>query len=311
MAAVETDMMIIGLATKRGGICLRSELSAAGLTAGMIDHRIRAGMLRPVGRGLYCVDHLADWSTRLHRATQLVPASIVSHLSAAWVHRQPVEWSITNDPVHVITGNGYSRRIEGIRAHPRRRPVDPDDIVVIGGVPVTGPARTIVDLASMVGRARLRHVIQTQMTTGAVELEEVEACFSSLARRGVTGASRLRTVLVDLADGDAVPQSVLEEALAALLKAHDICGFEAQYRPPWYDGWRGVADFAHPHLRLVLEADGRKWHQRDQDMTEDRRRDRLAARHGWQTIRVTWAEVNHRPGAIVSDLKAIIRCRAA
>ncbi|MDH3300933.1 MAG: endonuclease domain-containing protein [Acidimicrobiia bacterium] len=97
--------------------------------------------------------------------------------------------------------------------------------------------------------------------------------------------------------------------MAAYAGQRDVW-FEPQFRPPWYDGLRGVVDFAHPNLRLVVEADGRRWHSREQEMAADRRRDRLAARHGWVTMRFTWAEITGRPAAVASELRAVVATRA-
>jgi len=303
------DAVIIEQAVRRGGVCLRHELLAAGLSPGVIDQRMRAGFLGRAGRGIYVVEQLRNRSTPLHLAVNLVAKAIVSHLTAAVEQNFPIE-RIEGDPVHVLAPHGYSRRLDGLVIHPRRRWPHGRDLVVIDGIPMTGPARTIVDVAALVGPARLRHVVQTQFRDGNPTMPELVACFEATARRGVTGAARLRGILAELNGDEPIGKSALEGAVAQLLVDNAISGFEPQYRPPWYDGWRGVADFAHPALRLILEADGRRWHRRDQEMAEDRRRDRLAAQHGWLTVRVTWAEVTQRPAATAADLEAIIATRS-
>ncbi len=45
-------------------------------------------------------------------------------------------------------------------------------------------------------------------------------------------------------------------------------------------------------------------------MQNDRARDRIAAQHGWQVIRVMWADVMQRPDEVVGAIRTIIRRRA-
>ena len=90
-----------------------------------------------------------------------------------------------------------------------------------------------------------------------------------------------------------------------MLDEHGEYGFISQYQPPWYDGVRGIVDFGDPESMTVLEVDGRRWHAIEQAQVDDRRRDRMAQRHGWRVIRFTWAEVVHDPETIVDDIRAI------
>lgn len=62
---------------------------------------------------------------------------------------------------------------------------------------------------------------------------------------------------------------------------------------------------------MVVELDGRRWHTTAQAQTEDRRRDRLATTHGWVTLRFGWAEVVHRPAAVVDECRAVLAARGA
>ncbi len=193
--------------------------------------------------------------------------------------------------------------------HRRRQLPASTDLVEIGGITVTAPARTIVDLASLQGPAGLRHVIQTQVRAAKPTPAELIGCFEAVARRGVTGVGLLRRLLASLFDEQPVLGSILEERVVHLLSTEGIGGFVPQFRPPWYDGRAGIVDFAHPGLQLVLEADGRRWHQRDQEMAIDRRRDRVAAGHGWLTVRVIWAEITERPLATADELRHVIAPR--
>lgn len=308
---MDYDMLVLATAAQRSGVCFREELLGQGLSRSAIDRRIRAGLLKPVGRGVYVVDELTDARTPLQRALALVPLAILSHLTAAVLRCFPVDPRADQGGIHVTTPYNVGRRVDGIVIHALRRPLAPEDVGVIDGLPVTSPARTVFDLAALIARSRLRHVVQTQIRDGSLEPDELIACFDANARRGVNGVSTLRPVLASMFDRADIHQSALEEALAQLMAANGINGFEPQYRPPWFDGVQGTVDFAHPSLRIVLEADGRRWHRRDQEMASDRKRDRLAAAHGWITLRVTWYEVVKRPASTAEEIRAVVDRRAA
>ena len=121
--------------------------------------------------------------------------------------------------------------------------------------------------------------------------------------RGVSGVARLRRVLAGLLDDQPVPDSILERRFADLLDRHALDGFERQVRPPWYDGRRGVVDFADRAAGLIVEVDGRQWHATTQAMADDRRRDRQAAVRGWQVVRLMWADIVDGPEQTAEHLR--------
>ena len=57
----------------------------------------------------------------------------------------------------------------------------------------------------------------------------------------------------------------------------------------------GCVDFGWPEARLIVEADGRRWHTRIADLRRDRERDNQAARAGWQTLRFLHESIDGRP----------------
>ena len=309
VGAIGIDAVIMEVAGHQAGVCTRAQLLDRGLGSAAIGRRITAGLLRPTLPGVYLVPGLTGERTPLHRAIAAVPRGELSRRTAGRLLGHPVDPMLGHSPIDVAAPHGFSRRIDGLSVHVRRRPTPDHDLVMIDGLPVTGPAMTIVDLAAVVGPARLRHLVRSQIAVGNPTLDELVACFDSVARRGVNGIAALRRVLEAMVGEVSVSSSVLEAAVARLLVDHHIHGFEPQYRPPWYDGRRGIVDFAHPEMKIVLEADGRQWHRREEAMTEDRRRDRAAVAHGWVPVRVTWHEVMERPAAIAAELEAMVTGR--
>jgi very-short-patch-repair endonuclease len=66
---------------------------------------------------------------------------------------------------------------------------------------------------------------------------------------------------------------------------------------------RGIADGGYPDARIVLEADGRRWHDRVAAARRDRERDAQAARVGWQTLRWVYEQVMDDPAEVCATVR--------
>lgn len=65
------------------------------------------------------------------------------------------------------------------------------------------------------------------------------------------------------------------------------------------------ADFAFPDVRLVVECDGRPWHDPDRD----RARDTALRRRGWEPLHFTGSEITRDPAACVARVQREVRAR--
>jgi len=59
--------------------------------------------------------------------------------------------------------------------------------------------------------------------------------------------------------------------------------------------------------RLIVELDGRRYHDTALAFERDRARDRLLAAAGWQVVRVTWNQMRNEPDRLLSDLRQLLR----
>lgn len=304
-----TTSRIFSIAARSNGIVTRPALLEAGVSRSTITRRLADGTLTCVCDGVYQVPLLADEVTPLMRAVTAVPDAALSRRTGATIHFFPLPRVLG---VHVTAPKGVSWALPGTTIH-ESRDLDQVDIVRSpDGLPVTSPARTIVDLAAELSPQRLRHVVRTQVAEGSPTIDDLVDCFSRLARRGRRGVRVLRPILDDLvADGGPLPQSELEAQVWSGLRHHELTGFSPQFRPPWFDGCRGIVDFAYPRARLILEADGRRWHGRHQAMVDDRKRDRVAAANGWVVIRVMGEDVAERRAGVFDDIAQIVAVRLA
>lgn len=308
MSRRAVDALVVALASRQGMVVTLRQLTDAGVARHEVRSR-HGGLLTPVSAGIYVVGELTPTAC-LHAALAAVPSAAVSHRSAGVRQRLRVLAPANHHELTVARHHRSQRRLPGVRIRSTTW-LPGDDVTVVDGVRVTTVARTVCDLAGVVARSRLWHVVEVAITEERVTAGELQACAAAWCRRGRSGSGVVRALDHELLDAEPLPGSELERRAALLLHEAGVGGWTAQCRPPWYDGVRGVVDLAWVAERVVLELDGRRWHATAQAQGDDRRRDRLATAHGWVTLRFGWAEVVHRPAAFVAEVQVVLAARRA
>lgn len=211
---------------------------------------------------------------------------------------------------HVFTvPHSGPQRLSGVVVH-QISDVAAIDVVCLDGFRTTTVERTIVDLAAIWRRGRIRLVLDDAVASKKTTIESVGACLQRVARRGKPGVALLTSVLEEHSPGEPVPNSVLEADLFRLLRRAGLPMPSAQYPLPRDDGVVGLADGAWIEIKLIVEVDGRRWHQRIQNMKKDRDRDIKAAAEGWQVIRPLHEHVVGAPEETARELRTIIATRS-
>lgn len=239
------------------GIQPRSALIASGLTDRELGAARRRGTLcRPV-RGAYAAGGLpAEPAARHALAVRAVlprvaGCCVASHASAAVLHGLPL-WRVPLDRVHVTrTRAGGGRRRAGLHVHVA--PLDPGDVVAVDGLPVTAPARTVVDLARTCRFEEAVVTADAALRSGLVTPTDLEAALDRAT--GWPGAPAARRA-VAFADGrgESVGESRSRVAIAR-------AGLPAPHLQFEVRDHHGVliarTDFGWPAHRAVGEFDGR------------------------------------------------------
>jgi predicted transcriptional regulator of viral defense system len=147
VGSARREQAIAELAGRQRGVVTRAQLLGIGLTAGAIDHRLASARLHAIYRGVYLVGHAVP----VERARELAAVlacgrgAVLSHRSAASLWRLVPNAATTID-ITVVGRKCASRR--DIRVHCVAA-LDRRDVRKLGGIPVTAPARTILDLAGV------------------------------------------------------------------------------------------------------------------------------------------------------------------
>jgi very-short-patch-repair endonuclease len=219
---------------------------------------------------------------------------VLSHYSAAalWAI---VRWDDRHCEVTVI-GTRLLRQT-GLRVH-RTRVLEARDFTHHMGIPVTTPARTLLDLASILTYRSLRRAVRQAQSLRLVNVTQLnETLGRSGRRRGV------RTLRQILATGPAPTRSELEDVVLDLIVRGGLAHPDVN-RPLLIDGRRVIPDFRWPEQKLIVEADGATWHENALARADDAERQALLEAHGERVVRVTWSQALTQPSKTLARLQS-------
>jgi very-short-patch-repair endonuclease len=291
------DRAIATVAAARRGLATTAELRAAGLSRWAIAGRVKEGRLHPMYRGVYLVGHpvAPPLAQELAAVLACAPYSFLSHFSAAYL------WQLLRrrlEGVDVMVVGRNPGQHEGIRVH-RTRQIDARDVTRFqGDIPITTPARTLLDLAETDAPWRHLEVAWDEAhTRGLVKRGEMQKLLErSPGRRGAKAIA----ALLDRDHGPTLTRSQKEEILLALVRAADLPQPEMNVLLGRYR-----VDFLWRDAKLVVEVDG-PHHLRPRQRDADNRRDADLAAAGWHVIRVSDHELlNHREAVIARLARAL------
>ncbi len=291
------DLEIVRIAERQRWLVHRRQLLAAGIGRGAIAHRLRTGLLHVVYRDVYLLGRARIEPFGLATAAVLHfhPRAIVSHRTAAALWglldsedaEKPVELTL-------IARGAHPRR--GLKLH-RVASLPAADLRRYRGLPVSSPARTLVDLAGSVGTFELENALAECRNRNLTSDGKIRAALEHAPGR--TGAARLRALLD--AETVARTRSQAERRLIGLLRAADlpdpianavVCGHEV--------------DLHWPAQRLIVEFDGWETHRTRAAFETDRRRDQRLIAAGYRVIRITWWQLVNEPSAVIARLAAAL-----
>ena len=273
---------IAALADSRHGVVSRSLLLNAGFTERQIDRRVQAGRLHRLYYGVYAVGHRRLTVEGRWMAATLATGGALSHATAAaaWALRR------TSSPlIHVtVAGDAGRKKRRGIRVH-RSTTLTPAETTVLGGIPVTTPGRTIVDLARTLSGRPLEHVIDLADQRGLVDFDDLRQA----------NTASLQAVLQDYRP--AKTRSELEEALLRLCDDHGIPRPETNTRVEGIE-----VDAVWRDERLIVEVDGFRYHRAPSRFESDREKDVTLELMGWRVLRFTGRQLEERAGWVAEAI---------
>lgn len=284
------DSRIADLAGSQFNRVARIQLLAFGLTGSTIDRWVACGRLVAVEEGVFALPPLLahdEWG-RWIGATLTAPGSVLSHLSAAaaWGF-----WSLSR-AFETITrpGSGGPRRHGGVKVHRSSTLAGESD--VLRGIPITSPARTLLDLANIgISHRALARAVREAIRLGLTSIEDIADCLARHGRR--RGVRRLRLVI---ARYSGLPlsraRSGAEVRAMEILRAGNRSMPNLNFRVA-----NEEADLSWPQHRLIIEIDGGPFHL---DAGEDERKEACWARAGWRVERLPSDDIYERPDRLLA-----------
>ena len=293
---------IIEQALKNGGTITSAEAQALGASREWLARREREGWLERCGFSTYRLPGAeSEWRATLAAACHRLGA-VVSHESAAQLHGMP---RLRRGLLIVSVPVRRTNRYPGVDVR-QKTDLTPDQITQASGLPVTTPARTIIDMSAQIGVKRLGRLVDSSVAQGSTSYEAVLALFQRLGRRGKPGTQRMRKVLEDRGGAPDRDPSELEHRLLDLIESVGLPPPSGEFHAPWLAHTNGRVDLAYEDHRLVIEGDSRRWHALADAFLADRERDNRAQLAGWRVLRFTWWDIEQRPEYVVLTIRAAL-----
>jgi very-short-patch-repair endonuclease len=209
------------------------------------------------------------------------------------------------EPVHVLaTRSPHRDRARAGRMHSSVR-LREEDVVVIDGIPVTTPVRTLRDLAGRLHRDRLSQTCDRMLSTRVLRLESLHAALGDLPLRGgAPGTAEMRKLILARPDGYRPADSNLELRFERVLADAGEAPFERQVVVGDAEGVIGRVDFLDSGLRVIVEVQSHLFHTGLVDAARDAERIARLRLAGWIVVLVTDEEVWHRKAEVVARVRA-------
>lgn len=285
------DARLARLARRQAGAFNRAQAHASGVSPAMLRRRVAAGEVRQLDDDVWAFTAApVTWTQACWAATLIHPRAAISHETAA-AH---LGHSDSAPAMHVTVPLAGDHRSRSVVVHRSRH----HRFAVHDGLRVTRIEQVLVQLAA--SRPDLvRSVLHAAVHEDPSRLDRVLRHVERLRPTRLPGLKGLLELAIDL-EGDPPTASELERQLFDVLA--DVPGMPTvrrQAAAPWSPDGRSMVDALVPDWRLVLEADGRRYHQRVADFENDRWRDAEAAVHGLHVMRFTHARIrDDRPGIV-------------
>ncbi|MGH9042064.1 MAG: type IV toxin-antitoxin system AbiEi family antitoxin domain-containing protein, partial [Acidimicrobiia bacterium] len=274
----------------------RSQALAAGLSPRQISHRLASGLWVAPHRGVYRPTSVRPSFEQQVMAACLAVDGYASHTCAASLYRLR-----SFDPGAIEISITSHRRIDlgEVTIH-RYRELDARDVTIRWNIPITTPARTLLDLA----RHHPDAVERTLNDALYRRLVRPEAVRSTLSRSGPRFRQAV-LVLTEILDRLAAPtESILEDDFAALIRRH---GLPEPVRQHPIAGGAFRLDFAWPENMVTYETHGRRHHSAPSDRRRDRAKRKAAEAEGWLWHDAWWEDVHEWGDDTVSALITLLR----
>jgi very-short-patch-repair endonuclease len=285
------DAVLLRLATRQYGVFSRDQVLALGFSPSQIDRRITTHRWESVLPRVYRVSGapLSGRQAAIGACLWAGDGAVVSHRAAG------ILWGlegVNGKRVELWVPAGRKLRTAKLMVH-RTHDLPRLDRTHLGCIPITTPARTLIDLAGVIGDEPLEAAVESALRQGRVSERLLRMRLDALGGSGRAGTSALRRILDRRGERAAALEHRLEVKVWRLLVRSGLPKPIRQH-PVEVDGRRYRLDFAWPSFRVAVEADGFATHGGRSAFHGDRRRAAGLVSEGWRIVPVTWQDATAR-----------------
>jgi very-short-patch-repair endonuclease len=294
------DERIAAVAAMQHGRIARRQLQALGVSASSVSWCLATARLFPSLRGVFVVGHRGrvELGEETEALLSVREGAGLSHWSAAALWGL---WSARAGEVDVVVADWEAATNPGVRVH-RSRVLAPQDLRIRRGLPVTSPARTLLDIAPQSSERQLEIAFDRAITSRVMRESEVSDVLERAG--GHRGRGRLAGMLAYWSGGTTLSWSDGEERLRAMLRAARLPEPLSNVEVAGH-----TVDLYWPDQRFVLEVDGYRFHSGRRRFEDDRRRDQDLRRAQVDVMRVTRRQIETDPYAIIAGVAAALARR--
>ncbi len=273
------------------------------MSSRQVQARVSSGAWIRVHRGVYrSAVQPSTQEARLFAAIlALGPGAAASHRSAVGL------WELHGYRPLIIEVSRPRRWVACQGAIVHSAPdLDATHVRIRNGVPVTSPARTLVDLGAVAPSSLVARCMEEWLADRKVAIDELKAAVAGHQGRGRRGVGILRRALETRVLVDLRADSGVEALLARVLKRHCVALPELHHVVT-VGTVVAELDYAYPDARIAIEVDGYGIHLRSREAFEhDRQRQNELEIAGWRVLRFTSHALHDEPTRVANQVERML-----
>ena len=295
------DRLVAQTAARQHGVFTREQAHEAGLSDRQLRWRIEHGRIDRLALHTFRIAGCPpSWRQRLTAACLAAgTGAAASHRTAAAIHGfdgfQPGVVEIT------VPQGRRDFRMDGVIVHSSAY-WGVEDIVVVAGIPVSTPERTLCTLAAVCSDEQVESALDSAERDRTVDRRDLAEAHADVRERGRNGVAAIGRILARRAELAGIPHSVLERRMLNLLERHGISLPACQVPVRRPDGkmaasisWRTATS------GLGIEVDGNIAHATRGSASDNA--NALALRD-IRLIRFTYDQVVHEPEMVAATVRS-------